>query len=128
MSSASEKTHPFHMVEPSKWPFVGAVGSLVMAIGAIQFMTEGSAIGFYAGLAIVLYTMFGWWRDVIKEANNGVDHTETVRHGLRVGMVLFIVSEVMFFFAFFWAYFGASIPFAKSNNVRNLASGRYCAA
>ena len=65
MSSASEKTHPFHMVEPSKWPFVGAVGSLVMAIGAIQFMTEGSAIGFYAGLAIVLYTMFGWWRDVI---------------------------------------------------------------
>ncbi len=111
MSSASEKTHPFHMVQPSKWPFVGAVGALVMAIGAIYYMTEGSLIGFYVGTAIVLYTMYGWWRDVVIEANNGVDHTATVRHGLRIGMVLFIVSEVMFFFAFFWAYFDAFIPF-----------------
>lgn len=111
MSSASEKTHPFHMVQPSKWPFVGAVGALVMAIGAIYYMTEGSLVGFYVGTAIVLFTMYGWWRDVVIEANNGVDHTETVRHGLRIGMVLFIVSEVMFFFAFFWAYFDANIPF-----------------
>ncbi len=41
---------------------------------------------------------------------NGVDHTEEVAHGLRMGMLLFIASEVMFFFAFFWAYFNASIP------------------
>jgi cytochrome c oxidase subunit 3 len=114
MSSVSEKTHPFHMVEPSKWPFLGSFGTFVMAIGAIFYMSEdlseNSSICFYIGLAIVLFTMCGWWMDVIKEANNGQDHTGTVRHGLRVGMVLFIVSEVMFFFAFFWAYFGASVP------------------
>jgi len=109
--SAAEKSHPYHMVEPSKWPFVGALGAFVAAIGGIWYMNEGPIWGFAAGMAIILYTMYGWWRDVIAEANGGVDHTEVVRHGLRVGMVLFIVSEVMFFFAFFWAYFNATVPF-----------------
>jgi cytochrome c oxidase subunit 3 len=109
--SAAEKSHPFHMVEPSKWPFVGALGSLVMAIGAVMYMHDGPLWMIFPGLIIVLYTMYSWWRDVVREANNGVDHTVTVRHGLRVGMVLFIASEVMFFFAFFWAYFNATIPF-----------------
>ena len=110
MSSASDHSHPFHMVQPSKWPFIGAVGAFIAACGGVYYFSEGSLIGFYVGMAIILYTMFAWWKDVISEANNGVDHTVTVRHGLRVGMVLFIVSEVMFFFAFFWAYFDASLP------------------
>jgi len=58
MSSVSEKTHPFHMVEPSKWPFLGSFGTFVMAIGAIFYMSEdlseNSSICFYIGLAIVL--------------------------------------------------------------------------
>jgi len=108
--ASAEKSHPYHMVEPSKWPFVGSVGAFVMAVGGIWYMQEGPIWGFLAGLAIVLYTMFGWWKDVITEANNGVDHTDVVQHGLRFGMVLFIISEVMFFFAFFWAYFNASVP------------------
>ena len=62
-------------------------------------------------LAAVLGCMFGWWRDVVREAQGGQDHTAPVAHGLRMGMVLFIVSEVMFFFAFFWAYFHSSVPF-----------------
>ena len=66
---------------------------------------------FLGGLAIVLFCMFGWWRDVIREGQGGDDHTPPVAHGLRMGMVLFIVSEVMFFFAFFWAYFHSSVPF-----------------
>jgi len=108
--SSAVKSHPYHMVEPSKWPFIGAFGALVAAIGGIIYMDEGPIIGFYIGLAIILVTMCGWWRDVVREANNGVDHTVTVRHGLRVGMVLFIVSEVMFFFAFFWAFFDRTVP------------------
>ena len=47
---------------------------------------------------------------MVREANSGVDHTPIVQHGLRVGMLLFIASEVMFFFAFFWAFFHATIP------------------
>ena len=53
--------------------------------------------------------MFVWWRDVIKEGATGGHHTKIVRHGLRVGMALFILSEIMFFFAFFWAFFHSSL-------------------
>jgi cytochrome c oxidase subunit 3 len=60
------------------------------------------------GLLLVLYTMFMWWRDVIKEANKG-DHTPVVSIHLRYGMLMFIASEVMFFVAWFWAFFDASL-------------------
>ena len=59
---------------------------------------------FFIGLTGVLYTMFVWWADVISEANSG-DHTEVVQMHHRYGMILFIASEVMFFVAWFWAYF-----------------------
>ena len=104
------KKHPWHMVEPSHWPAVGSAGALTAAIGGIWYMKEGPIWGFVAGIAIILYCMFGWWRDVVAEAEGGVDHTGVVQTGLRMGMVLFIASEVMFFFAFFWAYFNSSMP------------------
>src|SRR3546814_19455973 len=53
--------------------------------------------------------MFLWWRDVIKEAVHQCHHTKVVHLGLRYGMILFITSEVMFFAAFFWAFFDASL-------------------
>ena len=111
MASDLTKQHPWHMVEPSPWPFVGTIGAFIMAVGGVWYMKDGPLWGFLAGLAIVLYTMFGWWRDVVKEGQSGVDHTPPVQHGLRFGMLLFIASEVMFFFAFFWAYFNSSVPF-----------------
>jgi cytochrome c oxidase subunit III len=56
----------------------------------------------------LLFTMFMWWRDVIKEAHGG-DHTPVVQLHLRYGMIMFIASEVMFFVAWFWAYFDSSL-------------------
>ncbi len=88
--SAGEKSHSFHMVEPSKWPFVGTVGALITAVGAIWYMKDGPIIGFLAGLGVIFYCMYGWWRDVVNESNNGADHTSTVQHGLRIGVALFI--------------------------------------
>jgi cytochrome c oxidase subunit 3 len=109
--SSEAKTHPWHMVEPSPWPMVGSIGAFLAAVGGIWYMHEGPIWGFAAGMAIILFCMFGWWRDVVKEAESGSDHTSVVQTGLRMGMILFIASEVMFFFAFFWAYFNASVPF-----------------
>jgi cytochrome c oxidase subunit III len=63
---------------------------------------------FFAGLALVLYSAFGWWADTIKEAHQG-HHTRVVSLHLRYGMIMFIASEVMFFAAWFWAYFDASL-------------------
>jgi cytochrome c oxidase subunit 3 len=53
--------------------------------------------------------MYAWWRDIIREATFEEQHTSIVQRGLRLGMVLFIISEIMFFFAFFWAFFHSSL-------------------
>ena len=58
---------------------------------------------------MVLATMFFWWRDVVREAEYQGHHTPIVQIGMRYGMMLFISSEVMFFVAFFWAFFDASL-------------------
>ncbi|MGE0769976.1 MAG: cytochrome c oxidase subunit 3, partial [Hyphomicrobiaceae bacterium] len=63
---------------------------------------------FAIGLFGVLYTLFMWWRDVINEADRG-DLSPVVRLHLRYGMIMFIASEVMFFVAWFWAYFDVSL-------------------
>jgi cytochrome c oxidase subunit 3 len=63
---------------------------------------------FALGTLGVLLTMYMWWRDVIGEAHKG-DHTPVVRLHLRYGMIMFIASEVMFFVAWFWAYFDVAL-------------------
>lgn len=99
------KNHDYHMVEPSPWPFVISVSILVMAMGAIFWMHHWTPWVFFIGLVGVLYTMYAWWSDVVKESNDGVSHTPVVQMHHRYGMMLFIASEVMVFFGFFWAYF-----------------------
>ena len=121
MAEAHSKKHDYHLVEPSPWPFLGAVGALVMALGAIGLMKwnmgeEFHVLGlnlsgwgvFAVGLLVILYTMFGWWRDTIREGHQG-HHTRVVSLHLRYGMIMFIASEVMFFVAWFWAYFDAAL-------------------
>jgi len=102
--------HDYHLVDPSPYPLIGSIAATVMALGGVAYMKglfgleQGTTWLFFAGLAGVLFTMVGWWADVVKEANRG-DHTPVVSIGLRYGMVLFIASEVMFFVAWFWIFF-----------------------
>ncbi|MCY3701769.1 MAG: cytochrome c oxidase subunit 3 [Rhodospirillales bacterium] len=107
----SQHAHPYHLVSPSPWPVVGALGALTLAVGGLMYMHElayGSAV-LAVGTLLVAFTMFVWWRDVVREAEHEGHHTPTVQLGLRYGMVLFIASEVMFFVAWFWAFFDASL-------------------
>ena len=96
---------PYHLVEPSPWPIIGAVGGFCTVFGIILAAHFGSYALLVIGVLIVLFTMFVWWRDVIRESRTPGLHTPFVRLGLRYGMALFIASEVMFFVGFFWAYF-----------------------
>ena len=98
------KNHDYHMVEPSPWPAVMSLAVLIMAMGGIFWMHHWTPWVFAVGLIGVLYTMYAWWSDVIKEANEGF-HTPVVQMHHRYGMMLFIASEVMVFFGFFWSYF-----------------------
>ncbi len=108
MVDSHAKHHDYHLVDPSPWPVVGSVSALVMAIGAVQYFHAESYWLMLIGLVGVLYTMLAWWRDVVREANQG-DHTPVVQLHHRYGMILFIASEVMFFVAWFWAYFDISL-------------------
>ena len=102
---AVHANHDYHMVQPSPWPIVGSVSAFVMAVGAVLWFHELSPPWILiAGFVGVLYTFYAWWADVIKEGKAG-DHTPVVMIHHRYGMMLFIASEVMFFVAWFWAYF-----------------------
>jgi cytochrome c oxidase subunit III len=107
--SADAKQHDYHLVDPSPWPAVGAFGAFVLALGAIAYMHGASAWWVAPGAALVGYTMIAWWGDIIREGEHQGHHTPIVQLGLRYGMVLFIASEVMFFVAWFWAYFNAAL-------------------
>jgi cytochrome c oxidase subunit 3 len=103
--------HPFHLVDPSPWPLVGSTSAFSITTGSVMFFH-----GFYGGLSLIFfgfvllsYTMFIWWRDIIREGTFEGQHTSLVQLGLRFGMILFIVSEVMLFFAFFWAFGWSSL-------------------
>jgi cytochrome c oxidase subunit III len=100
---------PYHLLDPSPWPLVGALGGGLTVVGIVMAAHYGSYALLVIGLVIVLATMFLWWRDVLRESRAAGVHTPVVRLGLRYGMMLFIASEVMFFVAFFWAYFNYAL-------------------
>ncbi|MBX6321819.1 MAG: cytochrome c oxidase subunit 3 [Rhodospirillaceae bacterium] len=106
---AAGQKHPYHLVEPSPWPVVGSISALVLAVGLVLFMHHYTPWVLPVGVVMVLATMFLWWRDVVREATYQHLHTRIVQLGLRYGMLLFIASEVMFFAAFFWAYFSSAL-------------------
>ncbi len=116
MAEAHAKPHhDYHLVNPSPWPLIGSIFAFLTAVGLILSMhSKDMALGRFGlpllgvGIAGVLYVMASWWFDVVHEAENG-DHTRVVQISHRYGMILFIASEVMFFVAWFWAFFDASL-------------------
>jgi hypothetical protein len=82
---------------------VASLAGFMLTSGLILFSHKftGGLNLFLTGLLLVFYVMFTWWRDVIREATFENKHSIVVQKGLKLGMLLFIVSEIMFFFAFF---------------------------
>ena len=101
---AHERNHDYQILPPSIWPFIGALGAFIMLFGAVLAMHQMGPWMFLIGVLMVLYVMFGWWSDVVREGNTG-EHTPVVRISLRYGFIMFIMSEVMFFAAWFWTFF-----------------------
>jgi cytochrome c oxidase subunit 3 len=61
------------------------------------------------GLILFTCTFIVWCRDIIREATFQGLHTDIVKRGLKIGMLLFIISEIFFFVSFFWAFFHSSL-------------------
>jgi cytochrome c oxidase subunit III len=109
MAEAHAKHHDYHLVDPSPWPIIGAISALAITAGGVYWIRGGTSLIALAGVIGIIYVMIAWWRDVINEAEHQGHHTKVVQLHLRYGMILFIASEVMFFVAWFWAYFDAAL-------------------
>lgn len=122
---SESKKHPYHLVDPSPWPLLTCLSLLILVIGAILWMhniggdsSYTPKIVFFIGALMLIGVSGAWFTDIAKEGNTKGTHTKEVRAGLRFGMGLFIVSEVMFFAAFFGAYFYAALlPSAEIGGV-----------
>ena len=116
MAETAEIKHDYHLVDPSPWPLVGSASAFVMMVGMVLTMKGLPVAGLKLGPCVlgvgflgVIYTMISWWSDVIREAGPEHKHTRVVQLHHRYGMIMFIASEVMFFVAWFWAYFDAAL-------------------
>jgi len=107
--SRNNQIHPFHLVDPSPWPLISAFSAFISTFGGVLYM-HGYAGSFFFrfGLFCLICSAYNWWRDIVREATLEGQHTSKVQSGLRMGVLLFIVSEIMFFFAFFWGFFHSS--------------------
>jgi len=107
--SSAEKKHDYHLVDPSPWPIVVSFSALIVGLGGVYYFSTKNLWMLFIGLAVLFYAVFMWFRDVVIEAQHKGDHTPVVQISHRYGMTLFIASEVMFFIAWFWAYFDSSL-------------------
>ncbi len=103
--TSSGLKQPYHLVDPSPWPIIGAFTGGATLTGIVLASHYHNWWLLTLGLVGTLVVMYGWWRDVLKESSTPGLHSTIVRLGLRYGVIMFIASEVMFFVGFFWAFF-----------------------
>jgi len=100
---------PFHLVELSPWPLTASIGAFTLTTGLTSWFHINIVTPLILASVLIIISIFQWWRDVIREGTFIGHHTSYVTTGLRWGIILFITSEVLFFFAFFWAFFHSSL-------------------
>jgi cytochrome c oxidase subunit 3 len=111
MNIHTYQAHPYHLVSPSPWPIATSnnLFSLTTSGAFTLHFFKNLYIIFFLALTLVVYAMGLWFRDVIFEATYKGSHTLAVQKGIYIGVILFIVSEVFFFLAIFWAFFHGAI-------------------
>lgn len=104
----TKQNHPFHLVSIRPWPIIISFSLFNNLICTVRWFHK---FNYFIILTIpcTLICIFQWWRDVTRESTFQGCHTTNVYNGIRMGIILFIISEVLFFFSFFWAYFHASL-------------------
>lgn len=105
------QSHPFHIVDPSPWPFFISLSIFGCATGGVMYIHSyyGASFTLLNSFFLMILSMFVWWRDIVRESTFEGHHTSTVQINLRYGMILFIISEILFFLGFFWAFFHNSL-------------------
>jgi len=106
---ARSQRQPFHLVKPSPWPFITAFSVFFLMIQLLSFFHNWVVLNNSLRNIIIIFFFFTsiilWLMDISDEAVYGGYHTKNVEKNIRFGFILFLVSEAMFFFGFFWAFF-----------------------
>nr|YP_004733177.1 cytochrome c oxidase subunit III [Abidama producta]ACT36223.1 cytochrome c oxidase subunit III [Abidama producta] len=103
------KNHPFHLVDNSPWPITGSIGVMTMTTGMVMMFQKTNFYLLTLGLMITTLTMHQWWRDTTRESTFQGLHTLSVTKMMKMGMIMFIISEILFFTSFFWSFFHSSL-------------------
>ena len=101
--------HAYHLVDISPWPLTGSLRAIILTTGLAKWFHQFNPDLLILSVLAVVLTIIQWWRDIVREGTYQGLHTRIVITGLRWGIILFIVSEVLFFFSFFWAFFHRSL-------------------
>lgn len=104
-----KKSHPYHLVDNSVWPFFTSISLLFLMISAIVVFSKGDMNLIISSILLISISAGFWWDEIIIEGTYQGHHTLAVQQGITLGIVLFIVSEVYFFLSIFWAYFHSSV-------------------
>ena len=101
--------HNYHLVEVSPWPIIGSISAILLTSGLMIWFHNYNIVLLCIGLIRTILCIYQWWFDVTRESSFQGLHCKKVIVGLRWGIILFIVSEIFFFFSFFWAFFQGSL-------------------
>nr|AKE07173.1 cytochrome c oxidase subunit III [Liposcelis nr. bostrychophila AZ] len=101
------KFNDFHLVDFSPWPLLMSmvVLNLILSI----FMKMNYKMFNFLSIVSFMFVFMIWARDITRESTYQGNHTKKVMKSLKLGMLLFISSEIMFFLSFFWTFFHSSL-------------------
>nr|YP_010251078.1 cytochrome c oxidase subunit III [Chouioia cunea]QTW90612.1 cytochrome c oxidase subunit III [Chouioia cunea] len=96
---------PFHLVTISPWPILTSFSVMISFCGVLNLFYYNKFNMFISGSCLIILCLYQWWRDVIRESTYQGFHTNKVVSGIKLGMILFILSEIFFFLSIFWSFF-----------------------
>jgi len=99
------KFHNFHIIEQNPWPLISALSILIITSSATIWFQFYSSLPIRIAILATIIRATQWWRDTIRESLIQGEHNLIVTKGLKIGIILFITSEILFFTSFFWSYF-----------------------
>lgn len=100
-----KSNHPYHIVTIRPWPLITSFNIIFFLIGLIKWFYYLNLDLIFISLLALLLSLYQWWRDVVREGTFQGIHTSRIIKNLKIGIILFIISETFFFISLFWAYF-----------------------
>lgn len=110
------KFNNFHLVDSSPWPIL--ISILILNLIISLFIKINFFNRFFSLSISFIYIFFLWTRDILRERVYQGKHSFKTQNSLKLGILLFIVSEIIFFLSFFWTFFHRALnPAQELGNV-----------